>query len=422
MIRAMPETLQIDDLRDPVHSEAARAAMQMIEQLPFELTTRAVIEAAREEADVPLYEEPELFERLAEYIDAIHADTGYNRMGHFTTFNSLKRYLIQRSRLEALYAEHPEIDEIEIERPLIIAGLPRSGTSHLLNLLGADPRLRALRRWESQEPIPSVAARRGEIADDRIANGLAGLEQMDLVIPLMKNLYDVPNDGVHEEVDLQHLNLSTLLMAAGANVTGWMDTYFERDQRPHYAFLKRVLKALHFLEPNERWVLKSPQHLGFLPALVETFPDATFVLTHRDPVAVMTSWLTMSAYAARLSRNPVDVDGVREHSSKLQKYLLDGVVRDRDALPPDQTEHVYFHEFMADDRGTLDRIYERAGFPLTTAARAALDRYIDEHPRGRHGKVVYDLERDFGITRESAYTMFENYMEAFPVKREAPNA
>jgi len=417
------ETIRITDLREPVHSEAAIAGLQMIEALPFELTRDSVIAGAREECDVPLFEDDGLFERLAEYIDEVKSDTMWNKMGHFAAFNSLKRFLIQRSRLEALYAEHPEIDEIEIERPLIIAGLPRSGTSHLLNLLGADPRLRALRRWESQEPIPSVAARRGDAPDDRIANGEAGLEQMDLLIPLMRNMYDVPNHGIHEEVDLQHMNLSTLLMGTGHNTTHWMKRYFERDQRPHYAFLKRALKALYFLEPNERWVLKSPQHLAWLPDLVETFPDATFVLTHRDPVAVLTSWLTMSAYAARLSwTSPIDIDAVREHSTLLQKELLDGAVRDLGVLPKDQVEHVYFHEFMADDVGTLERIYTRAGFDLTPAARAALENYIADHPRGRLGKVVYDLEADFGVTRDSAYELFANYMDAFPVKREEPNS
>ena len=154
----MSETIRITDLREPVYSEAALAAIEMVGQLPFELTVDSVIEGARAECDVPLYEDEDLFTRLDEYVEAVTSDRDYNRMGRFSTFNNLKRYLIQRSRLEALYLEHPEIDEIEIERPLVIAGLPRSGTTHLLNLLGADPRLRALRRWESQEPIPSVAA------------------------------------------------------------------------------------------------------------------------------------------------------------------------------------------------------------------------------------------------------------------------
>jgi len=418
----MAQDIRIDDLRAPRYSDAAKAAFAMVAELPFELTSAAVIDGARSECDVPLYEDPELLARLDEYLEAVRADRGYNRMGRFGTFQSLKRYLVQRSRLEALYAAHPEIEGVEISRPLIIAGLPRSGTTHLLNLIGADSRLRALRRWESQEPIPSEAARRGDVPDDRVANGLAVLEQQNLLIPLMANMYDVPNDGIHEEVELQHLCLSSLLMAAGVPVTGWMERYFARDPTADYAFLKRALKALQWLQPGERWVLKSPQHLAWMPALLQTFPDATIVVTHRDPVAVFTSWITMTCYAARLSRNPVVFDEVIPHAQLLQKRLLDGIVRDRDALPAGRTEHVYFHEFMVDDVGTLERIYDRAGIAWTEQTRAEIAGYIETHPRGRHGRIRYDLEGDFGIDREGIYELFANYMSAFPVEREAGDA
>ena len=418
----MPETIRITDFQAPEHSEAAKAAFAMIEDIPFDLSVEGVVEAARTQSDVPLFEDDDWRARLSFYIDDVLADGHYTRMGRFGTFNSLVRYLIQRSRLEALYRDHPEIEEIQIERPLIIAGLPRSGTSHLLNLIGADSQLRALRRWESQEPIPSVAARKGEIPDDRIANGLAGLEQQNLLIPLMSNMYDVPNEGIHEEVELQHMCLSSLLMASGQPVAKWMDAYFAEDQRPHYAFLKRALKALQFLRPKDRWVLKSPQHLGWVPALMETFPDATVVCTHRDPVSVFTSWITMTCYAARLSRDPIVFDEIIPHARLLQKRLLDGIVRDREFLPKGRTQHVFFHEFMADDRGTLEKIYECAGLPMTERTRAEIDHYIETHPRGRHGKVTYDLEGDFGITRDEMYEYFADYLETFPVQREEPNA
>ena len=101
---------------------------------------------------------------------------------------------------------------------------------------------------------------------------------------------------------------------------------------------------------------------------------------------------------------------------------IDGIVRDRDALPEGRTEHVYFHEFMADDRGTIARIYERAGLSLPPETVAEMDHYIDTHPRGRHGKILYDLEGDFGISRDDAYAMFDDYMQAFPVQREAENS
>ena len=424
----MAQGIRIHDLAQPEYSEAGADAIKAIEALPVELTLEAAVDAARAECDVPFFqdqphfEEDGTLERLAEWLAAIGEDRHYSHLGRFQTIQYAKRHLIQRSRLEALYAEHPEIDEIEIERPLIIAGLPRSGTTHLLNLISADDRLRSLRYWESLEPIPSPAARRGEVPDDRRQNGQAQLDMQNMMMPLFKNMYDVENDGIHEEVELQHMCMSTLLMGASAQVPGWMRAYFERDQRPHYRFLKRAIKALQFLEPRERWILKSPQHLTFIQELNDVFPDATIVVTHRDPVGVYTSWATMMTYAARFSRSPVDVVECAEYAQLMQKLQLEGLVRDRHHLPEDRVEHVYFHEFMADDWGTLARIYERAGLPLTEETRTAMKRYIDDHPRGRHGKILYDLKADFGIDREQLYDVFGSYLEAFPrVEREGLN-
>lgn len=185
--------------------------------------------------------------------------------------------------------------------------------------------------------------------------------------------------------------------------------------------MKRAIQALQFLEPRERWILKSPQHLAFIPALNHVFPDATIVVTHRDPVAVFTSFATMMTYAARFSRSPVDPRECAEYAQLLLKLQLDALVRDADHLPEDRVEHVYFHEFMADDWGTLARIYERAGLEFTSGTRAAMKSYMDDHPRGRHGQILYDLKEDFGIDRDSVYEVFDNYLQAFPVEREAPN-
>jgi hypothetical protein len=413
--------IRIRDLGDPAYSEAGQAAIKAIDETPFEFTLEAIVDAARADCDVAFFEDAGSLERLDEWLAAVREDAGYSRLGRFQITQYAKRSLIQRSRLEALYVEHPEIEDLEIERPLIIAGLPRSGTTHLLNLISADARLRSLRYWESHEPIPSPAARRGEVADDRRQNGLAQLAIQDMMMPLFKNMYDVENEDIHEEVELQHMCMSTLLMAAMAQVPDWMRNYFERDQRPHYAFLKRAIKALQFLEPRERWVLKSPQHLSFIPAINETFPDATLVVTHRDPVAVYTSWATMLTYAARFTRSPVLPRECADYALLLQKFQLDDLVRNLDQLPEDRVEHVYFQEFMADDWGTLARIYDRAGLEFTIETRAAMQRYIDEHPRGRRGKILYDLKEDFGIDREQIYDVFESYMRAFRVPRETEN-
>ena len=418
----MSKTIRIDDLARPVYSSEARELLDMVAAAPVELSLEAVLEAARAQCDVPFFEEAGLMRRMGDFLSAANQDAGLGSMGKMTIFMYLQRNLIQRSRLEALYQAHPEIDDVEIVAPLIIAGLPRSGTTHLLNLISADNRLRSLRYWESLEPIPSQATLSGAAADDRRANGLAQLAMQDAMMPYFKNMYDVGNDNIHEEIELQYLDMSTLMLANLADIPEWEDNYFATDQAPHYAFLKRVLKALQWLRGPQRWVLKSPQHLAFLPVLHQTFPDATYVITHRDPVSIYTSWVTLLTYTARMSRDPVNIDQVATQALRIQEALLRGVTADIGALPEQQVIQVYFNEFMADDVGTISTIYQRAGLDFGADTQAAMEMYMAEHQRGRHGKVLYDLEGDFGIVRSTLYSRFADYLAAFPVIREDENS
>ena len=100
--------------------------------------------------------------------------------------------------------------------------------------------------------------------------------------------------------------------------------------------------------------------------------------------------------------------------------MLDGCMADCSKLQPEQTIHVPFDDFMADDMGTIERIYAMEDHPLTTEVRQAMARYIEDNPRGKHGQIAYDLEADFGIDREDLYRQLAPYMERFGVRRELP--
>ncbi len=418
----MSKRVVLEDLSDPKHTPAAEEILAMVAELPIEISVESVLKQAREQSDVPLYEEADFLQRMGDYIENVNLESKLSQMGKITAFNFIVNAVVQRSRLEALYLAHPEIDEIEIVRPLIIAGLPRSGTTNMLNLIAADDRLRSLRYWESLEPIPSQATLSGEGSDDRYDNCVNQLATMNSMMPLFSSMHDLQVESIHEEIELQWLDFGTMMCGTVVDVPNWFDWYIGNRRQEHYDFLKRVLKALQWLRGPQQWVLKSPQHLAFLPELVQTFPDATFVVTHRDPVSIFTSWITMLAYTSRMRLDPVDLGDIVAHARRIQDSLLQGLVRDAQVLPEAQTKHVYFHEYMADNMGVLGEIYDLAGIGLDAAARAAIDQYIEDHPRGRSGKVEYDLEGQFGIQREDLYRDFAYYLDAFPVQREAENA
>jgi hypothetical protein len=329
------------------------------------------------------------------------------------------RYLANRLRVEDVVARHPEILQVEIEGPIIVAGLPRSGTTHLVNLIAADARLRSLPYWESMEPVPARGDGPGRDGrDPRWTRCRQAYEQMIAQMPLLTAMHDMPPEHIHEEIELQELDFGTYLLEWLARPPRWRDYYLGLDLASSYAYLKKVLQALTWFHGPRRWVLKSPQHLEQLGPLMATFPDATIAITHRDPVAVIQSAITMLAYGDRMRRTRVDLTGLAAYWIDRVERLLRACVRDRDRLPAAQAIDVPFHELMADDLGMVARIYERAGLAMTPAARAELARYVADHRRGKHGQVVYDLRGDFGIEPAAVRERFGFYFERFAVRAE----
>ncbi len=182
--------------------------------------------------------------------------------------------------------------------------------------------------------------------------------------------------------------------------------------------MKTVLQVLQWTRPKERWVLKSPQHLEQLGPLLTTFPDATVVVTHRDPVAVVQSTITMACYGARTTYRTTMPVWYRDYWTDRIGRLLDASLRDRHLLPEERTLDVLFHEYMADETATLERVYACAGIELTDRARAEIDAFRDAHPRGREGRVVYDLRADFDTTPDEVRSRFGAYLDRFDLATE----
>jgi hypothetical protein len=183
--------------------------------------------------------------------------------------------------------------------------------------------------------------------------------------------------------------------------------------------MKRVLQALQWMRGPQRWVLKSPQHLEQLGPLREVFPDATVVLTHRDPISVVASAATMLAYGDRVRRKRTDPPAVAEYWADRVETLLRACVRDRHLIPAESSLDVLFHEFMADDVATVERIYALAGLEMTAEARGELDGFMAANPRGKHGRIVYDLKGDLGFDAPALRERFAFYFDRFPIREEA---
>jgi hypothetical protein len=423
------ETIRITDLANPVLSDAQKGALQYGESVEVDLSVDAVLAAARERTGLDDFGAEDFKERLALWLSEVDEDPERTALGRMNLFGDCVRYASNRLKIEQLLAAHPEIHDIEIERPIIVVGLPRSGTTHLVNLIAADSRLRSMPLWEGQEP---VGERHADVTQDpRYQRCEGAWDAMRAVTPYVAAMHPMNPDHIHEELELQLPNFSSYnqewvarvpkwrdYYLEVARVPKWRDYYLEHDQREHYEYLKTGLKILQWYQPRERWVLKSPQHLEQLGPLVETFPDATFVVTHRDPVSVVQSAATMLCYSSRLSYTKTKPEWYLEYWTRRIERLLDASMRDRDRLPKDRTLDVLFHEFVGDDFATVEKIYHLASLEMTPKAAAEIRGYLDSHQRGHGGRVVYDLREDFGAEPKAVRDGFGFYLDRFPVELE----
>jgi len=297
----------------------------------------------------------------------------------------------------------------------MIAGLPRSGTTHLVNLLAADDRLRSLPLWESMEPIARSEPAPPPGEDPRRHDCIAMWGGFEALLPLMPAMHEMAPDGIHEDVELLGPDFSGYVTEWVSRPRQWRDYYLAHDQTPHYAYARRILQYLTWLRGPNRWVLKSPPHMENLAALASVYPDAAVVITHRDPLAVLQSAITMIAYGDRIRRR-VDLAELATYWIDRIEVLLQRCVAQREAVP--RAIDVRFHEYMADQMGTIEAVYALADLELTGAARARIAAYLAANPRGKHGQVAYDLRGDFGLDPDALWERFAFYTERFGVRRE----
>ncbi len=414
------EKIRIDDLARPVLNEGQKAALAYGESLEVELETRAVLDRAVEDTGLEDFGADDFRERLGRWLSECDEDSERTGIGRLTLFNDCVRYASTRLKINAFLEEHPEIHDVEIKRPIIVIGLPRSGTTHLVNLIAADERLRSIPLWECQEPIPNKNESVGSNeVDPRWTRCEASWQAFKENSPLIAAMHPMNPDHIHEELELLLPDFTSYNLEWVTRSPKWRDYYLSQDQTPFYqGALLTGLKILQWLKPRERWILKCPQHLEQIGPLMSTFPDATIIVTHRDPVSVVQSAATMLAYGARITYKSPNPQWYLEYWHDRVKRLLESSLRDRHLLPSDRTVDVLFHEFMANDRATVEQIYEVAGLPMTNEARAQIDAYVENHPRGKDGQVVYDLRKDFGADPSELRKAFDFYFNEFEIRTE----
>ncbi|HEY5026426.1 MAG TPA: sulfotransferase [Acidimicrobiales bacterium] len=407
--------VRIEDLPEPLRSADEQALYEFAVALEVDLDVGGIIADARSTTGLDQFGDPTVLDRLASQVAAVEADKGLSGLGRRIVRDRLVGLLKARLRFEDFVQRHPEALNVELEPPIVVVGLPRSGTTHLVNLLAADSRFRSMPWWEVIEPVPVIGDGPGrDGVDPRFQRCLSAYEVTRSVAPLTALMHDRPPWSIEEDCELLDLDLCSYTLEWHARVPAWRDRYLGLDQRVHYALFRQQLQVLSYLRGPNRWVLKTPQHLEQLGPLLETFPDATIALTLRDPVAVLQSAITMLAYGDRMRRVHVEADELAAYWVDRIERLLRAAVRDAHLIPAERRVDVEFGEFMADDLAMASRILATAGMAKTDQATSELSTYLAGNPRGKEGRIMYDLRGDFGLDPAQIRDRYAFYYEAFP--------
>lgn len=422
---ARPAPVRIADLVAPEFPEEIAAAFEMVAPMAemLEWSSEAVLTQAASETGLDDFGDDLHVAPLESLMHAMPTEGDLSTLGQLSNHATLVGYAKQKLLVTDLLRRHPEIHDIEIERPVIIAGQGRTGTTHLHNLMSSDPSFRTMPYWESLEPVPPPAEQGidhgPDVEDDprfgRCAEALAGLNG---TLPYFKRMHDMTPEHVHEEIALLAIPYGGMAPETMAVMPSHRDWYLASDQTPYYEYLKTMLKVLMFVRPTgaRRWLLKSPQHVEQLGPLMSVFGDATVICTHRDPVAVAESMSTMLTYTSRMSRNPAALRDVGLYWIDRMKRMFRAMADERELVAAEQSIDVRFHEFMADDIATVRTIYELADHPWSTATEQAMADYMSLHPRGVHGSVSYHITEDFGVDLDQLAGELQFYVDRFGVR------
>ncbi len=358
------------------------------------LDPASLMNAAEEATGLLDFGEPSFREPLERLVASVEKEANLHALGRLILRTRLVSALSTRARIEEQYRRHPEIEDESVSRPIVIAGLPRTGTTLLHRLLASDRRIRSLASWEALSPAPLA----GEATTaPRRARAEQSEKALSYLAPDFFAIHPVEADQPEEDVLLLDLSFRSTVPEATLRVPSFSEWMESADQRPAYRTLVRSLKLLSHQRRAQRWVLKTPHHLEFLDALLEALPDALIVWTHREPRETVPSFCSMVAHGRGVFSDVVDPREVGAHWSRKITRMVDRGMAAREAAGERYFVDVRYEDLVRDPIGETRRIYERCDLPTDRETEDAMRDTLAKQRQHRHGVHVYRAE-DFGLT------------------------
>ena len=359
-------------------------------------------------------------EQLVDALKSPEAGLQETRLSHI--IYGLTRALRSNAALASEGQRHPEIEQEQLTRPVFIVGINRTGTTFLHRLLSRDPRFWALRRYELTEPVLSsgeYATVAGTAEDPRraYAEELLGATN---VVDTLAGIHRTDIDEPEEDLWILWLTFSTWIFATAYHIPAYGRWLAETESRNAYAHHRRVMQ--HFTwqrrqrEPDRQrhWLLKMPFHLMELEVLLETYPDAVFIQTHREPVELMGSWNSIVERIRGFSAEPRPPLETGAEQLAFMSGMLNDAMQFRAAhrALDGRWVDVRYADLVDDPMAVVNDIYAQLGWPLEPAAIRAMRAWLtlQEEQRRQEPRHEYRLE-DYGLTPEAVNDAFAPYRE-----------
>jgi Sulfotransferase family len=335
---------------------------------------------------------------LEHFVASARVDIGTNPSAVATVEAMAVGRLANRLKIERWYADHRGDPIDPVQGPVFIVGLPRTATTALHYLLAIDPQFRYQRRWEVADPVPPPDLAT-EAEDPRRLSATASLSVQHIATS------DGPlEDGALLALDFHNQELGLPL----PSYTRWWRC---ADMTSTYAYHDRVLSLLHSRRPPSLWLLKAPAYCFHLPQIASQYPQARFLMTHRDPVVAFASTCSVVQEARRLlvpsyQTDPVELGGfLLEHLVEATRRALSA----REILGDHRFCDVHQADVEARPMETVERIYRFLGLPLSDDVRSAMEDWTVENRRGARGEHRYTAEQ-YGQTAETLREAFHEYI------------
>ncbi|TNF36403.1 MAG: sulfotransferase [Gammaproteobacteria bacterium] len=382
----------------------------------IDLSVNGVLAAACARDGLTDFGDDSFREPLQVLIDSLVQEAHLNDVGRMGQFYRTVDLLVNRLRVEDWFQRHPEIANERIEAPVVIVGLPRTGTTMLHRILASDSRFFAPIWYEVRHPAP-FPGWAFDGPDPRIPAAEAEVAMMLEANPDIAAIHPMNATGADEEIMLlEHSFFSTTPPAFG-NVPSYMAWQEAHDNTPGYRYLKRLLQFLQWQkkrqgQAGQRWLLKTPHHLHCMDILLREFPDAVVIQTHRDPLQTIPSIASFHYELWKLGSDVADPVAVGQMWAAKFAKGMHHTMAVRDGGADSRFLDVQYNDTVADPFGVIGQVYDFIGMALTPQARQAMEHWQEENRRDSRPAHHYTLA-EFGFTEAGIAAQFAEYRERF---------